>query len=149
MVGAATRSPGPTAPGATRTVQVSLRAAIDAPRRARALIGRIAAEAGLGEVRRHELVLAVSEAVTNAVLHAYPNVPGQIHLYVAAGEENLTVLIADDGAGLRQAALEPGLGLGLMLMAGAADGFVISQGPEGGTEVELRFSLRPGPARPV
>jgi anti-sigma regulatory factor (Ser/Thr protein kinase) len=122
-------------------MQVSLPADPEAPRTARAAIGRLADEAGFGGVRREELVLAVSEAVTNAVVHAYPQQDGQIHLYAALSGKDLTVLVSDDGTGMRQPTRRPGLGLGLMLMAGAADGFVISQRGEGGTEVQLRFSV--------
>jgi hypothetical protein len=47
---------------------------------------------------------------------------------------------------MRQPASRPGLGFGLMLMAEAADGFVIGNRGGGGTEVELRFRIG-SPAR--
>lgn len=82
---------------------------------------------------------AVSEAVANAVIHAYRDEPGMVHLTAAATDEDLWVLVADDGCGFQTPAATPGLGWGLALIAHAADEMVLVERAEGGTEVRMRF----------
>ena len=76
-------------------------------------------EDGIGAVR-----LAVSEAATNAVVHAYRESDGQlqVHAHVAAGE--LVVVVADKGSGLAPRPDSPGLGLGMPLMATVTSRFL-------------------------
>lgn len=85
--------------------------------------------------------LAVSEAMTNAVIHAYRGSPGDIHVTAAAIGGELWVLVADEGCGFQTPAERPGLGLGLALIAQACDEFVITERGEGGTEARMRFVL--------
>lgn len=108
---------------------------------ARATVIAIAGEAGASAEQMDHIRLAVSEALTNAILHAYADGPGDIHLTatVAAGE--LWVLVADDGAGLRPRGDRSGLGLGLALIAYATDELTILRRSGGGTELRMRFSL--------
>jgi anti-sigma regulatory factor (Ser/Thr protein kinase) len=84
--------------------------------------------------------LAVSEAVANVVVHAYPDEPGEVR--VAADVENgeLEVVVVDDGEGFRPGPA-PGLGLGLALMRHSATAFEVRDRPLGGVEVWLRFAL--------
>jgi serine/threonine-protein kinase RsbW len=92
--------------------------------------------------------LAASEALTNAVLHAYDGEPGRVELTAAIAGEELWVLIADEGRGLRTAAGRAGLGLGLALIAHSADHFAVVKRASGGTEMQMRFALHPPrPAR--
>ena len=90
--------------------------------------------------------LAVSEAATNAVLHAYrmPGMSGSIH--VTAGDSGgvLAVCVRDEGCGMSPRPDSPGLGLGLCLMAHEADHFEIGAGQDGGTAIFLRFALTVG-----
>jgi serine/threonine-protein kinase RsbW len=83
--------------------------------------------------------LAVSEAVTNVVRHAYRDVPGEIRMTIARLPEELAVLVEDDGCGPRVPSANPGLGWGWKLIADAADGFTVSPRAAGGTQVSLRF----------
>jgi hypothetical protein len=55
--------------------------------------------------------------------------------------DELWLLIADAGDGLRPRAGGPGLGLGLVLIAQLADEFQILSRGSGGTELRLRFKL--------
>lgn len=47
-----------------------------------------------------DIKTAVSEAVTNCVVHAYPNKPGIITLTVTLTEDNINVIVSDDGIGI-------------------------------------------------
>lgn len=91
------------------------------------------------------VALAISEALTNVVRHAYVGEgPGpmmvEAHL---EGDAELVVQISDEGLGPIPRGDSPGLGLGLGLMAQMADDFSISNRHDArGTVVSLRFSLR-------
>jgi anti-sigma regulatory factor (Ser/Thr protein kinase) len=84
---------------------------------------------------------AVSEAVSNAVIHAYRSTPGEVHITAAVTSGELWVLVADDGCGFQTPAESPGLGWGLALIAHAAEDFVLAERAEGGTEARMRFRI--------
>jgi anti-sigma regulatory factor (Ser/Thr protein kinase) len=84
---------------------------------------------------------AVSEAVTNAVIHAYRDQPGEVHVTAAVTGSELWVLVADDGCGFQTPARTPGLGWGLALIAHAAEELVLAERAERGTEVRMRFAV--------
>lgn len=91
------------------------------------------------------IALAVSEALTNVVQHAYlGREPGPIIVEARVERHNqLLVRICDEGRGPMPRADSPGLGLGLGVMAQTADDFNISNRHDTrGTVVTLRFSLR-------
>jgi serine/threonine-protein kinase RsbW len=89
--------------------------------------------------------LAASEAVTNAVLHAYElGHRGEVHVSASYVEGELWLLIGDTGHGMRARDNSPGLGLGLALIAQAADEFQILSRGSGGTELRMRFDITPG-----
>ena len=85
--------------------------------------------------------LAVTEAVTNVVVHAYREAPEPGEVTVVAAQENagMTVLVYDNGMGLLPRVDSPGLGLGLGLMAQVTDDFDIRTRAAGGVEVRLHF----------
>jgi stage II sporulation protein AB (anti-sigma F factor) len=92
--------------------------------------------------------LAVSEAMTNAVMHAYRhNGSGHVHVSAALASGELWVLVSDDGDGLQTGAESPGLGVGLALICEVSDGCAIVKRSGGGTEVRMRFSLESVPLR--
>jgi anti-sigma regulatory factor (Ser/Thr protein kinase) len=94
-------------------------------------------EEGLGSVR-----LAVSEAATNAVVHAYREETGDGELRVRAfvDASELVVVVADEGIGLAPRPDSPGLGLGMPLMASVTTSFqVVSNGA--GTEIHMAVAL--------
>ncbi len=74
-----------------------------------------ASAAGIQGEQLDGVRLAVSEAVTNVVLHAYRDEPGEVHVTARVVDHELWVLIADDGVGLGTPTLRPGLGLGSRL----------------------------------
>ena len=100
----------------------------------------LAADCGLDEHRIADVKLAVSEAATNALLHAYPqgDPTGVIHVEaeIACGE--LTITVLDEGQGMRPRADSPGLGLGLPVIATLAGRLEIGPG-NGGTSLKMAF----------
>jgi serine/threonine-protein kinase RsbW len=109
---------------------------------ARKLLATFAAAAGVRGERLEDVRLAVSEAVTNAVAYAYDGSPGEVHVIAAVISEELWIVIADDGGGMRTRPSETrGLGLGLGLMARLSDALTILTRSSGGVEVRMRFDL--------
>lgn len=123
-------------------------AVADSVTRARAAVTAFAEAAGARGERLEAIRLAASEAVTNAVKHAYGGDDGgAVNLCASYVEGELWLLIADSGSGLRARGNRPGMGLGLMLIAQLADDFQIHSRAAGGTELQMRFKLRsPAPA---
>lgn len=92
-----------------------------------------------------QINLAVSEAATNAIQHAYrdraASDAGDVRVVVRSQGDRLVVHVHDDGMGLTPRSDSPGLGLGLCLMAHETACFEIRKNPGGGTEVVLHFEL--------
>jgi anti-sigma regulatory factor (Ser/Thr protein kinase) len=65
------------------------------------------------------IALAVSEALSNAVLHAYlgHEQPGDVVVVAQMHEAALEVVVCDEGSGMRPRSDSPGAGLGLPLIA--------------------------------
>lgn len=115
---------------------------------ARAVVAARAAQAGLRTERLDAVRLAVTEAVTNVVRHAYPDREGMIELTAGlVGDHELWVFVADHGCGQQARSRNPGLGFGLGLMSEACDDFVVAERAEGGTEVRMCFRLDALPPR--
>lgn len=108
---------------------------------ARSALAELATCAGAPEEQVDAVRLAASEALTNAVLHAYPDGPGQLYVTGTVVADELWVLVGDDGCGLQPRAVSPGLGFGLALISQVADEFSIHTRSSGGTEVRMGFSL--------
>lgn len=100
-------------------------------------------------VDRDAVGLVVSEAVANAVIHAYRDrKPGDVRVSATLNEEGVEVAVVDDGIGLRPRPDSPGVGLGMPLIADLADRVEITAGPRGhGTRIAAHFVLM-GPAGP-
>src|ERR1700733_1647622 len=109
---------------------------------ARQALTAVAVAAGAGGERLEEIRLAISEALTNAVVHAYRNGDaGRFHVPAAVASGELWVLIGDDGRGMHAWNDSNGLGIGLALISGLSDDFTIVTRASGGTEVQMRFDL--------
>ncbi len=114
---------------------------------ARAAVARLARRGGMTPDQLDAVRLAVSEAVTNVVVHAYPSSTGPIHVTAVLTADELTVLIADDGVGPRSWPQRPGAGWGWPLLSSSSDVMTISQRANGGTLVEIRWQIgRTAPA---
>jgi anti-sigma regulatory factor (Ser/Thr protein kinase) len=108
-------------------------------------VAAFAIHAGMDDVGVSDVRLAVSEAATNAVLHAYRDGEGDLNVRAHVVGPNLVVVVTDSGTGLASRNDSPGLGLGMPLMASVTTDFrVVSRGT--GTEVHMAFALPVGGA---
>ena len=107
-----------------------------------------AARHGASRAAQIDIALAVSEALTNAVVHAFVLQPaGTMSLFAEAATDVLLVRITDDGSGMTPRADSPGMGVGLTLIARLASSVEFRPGPRGrGTELRLSFDA-PGMRR--
>jgi serine/threonine-protein kinase RsbW len=110
-------------------------------KRARWTVAEFATRSGINGEALDAIRLAVSEAVTNVVLHAYRDRTGAFHLNAAVAGEELWVLVADDGCGYKTPSQQPGLGWGLTIIAKQSTEYVITERATGGTEVRMRFPI--------
>src|SRR4051812_16992757 len=73
---------------------------------------------GTAEALVQTVKLAVSEALTNVVLHAYPDgEPGPVAITAVVDGSAVEVVISDEGRGMVPRADSPGAGLGLPIIA--------------------------------
>jgi anti-sigma regulatory factor (Ser/Thr protein kinase) len=88
------------------------------------------------------IALAVSEAVGNAVAHAYDDeAPGSIEVSATASPSELTVTVRDHGRGLAAGNGNPGAGYGLTIIRRVAQHVELVDTPDG---VELTMGFRRG-----
>jgi serine/threonine-protein kinase RsbW len=99
--------------------------------------------AGAGEDVLAALRLAVSEAVSNVVVHAYVEAeePGAVRVTANVCGDSLCVTVSDQGRGMIPRPDSPGLGLGLPLIARTARSLEVRRGETGGTEMRMSFPL--------
>jgi serine/threonine-protein kinase RsbW len=113
----------------------------------RGAIVRLALSRGAEPGDLDRIALAVSEAVTNAVRHAYPpGTAGPVRYLADIEGDDLQVIVADAGHGLDSEHRSPGLGIGLQLIAHSTSDFALTTLDGGGFEVWMRFILAGPPA---
>jgi serine/threonine-protein kinase RsbW len=84
--------------------------------------------------------LAVSESVSNVVLHGYAGEgPGSVTLSLAFPRDEVLISVRDTGRGMAPRFDSPGLGMGLPIIAHFARELDIHPADGGGTVVEMRF----------
>jgi anti-sigma regulatory factor (Ser/Thr protein kinase) len=127
-------------PGSTYSEEFS--AIAESVPRARTAVASFALAAGAIGQQLDAIRLAVSEAITNAVLHAYRAPGGMFQVSASYLPGELWVLIGDDGEGMRPGGQGRGLGLGLAVIAQLAEEFQIIKRSSGGTQLQMRFRLR-------
>jgi anti-sigma regulatory factor (Ser/Thr protein kinase) len=97
-----------------------------------------------GAIDPDGIALAVSEAVTNAVVHAYIDAPAPGEVEVVAKrlpDDGIEIHVCDDGRGLMPRRDSPGLGVGLPLVAKLAQRFRVETRPGGGTAISMLFAV--------
>jgi len=117
-------------------------AVADAVGRFRHDLDRVLRSIQVSEDRRAAIALVVSEAATNAAIHAYRDrATGPVAVRAFAGSGDLLLTVADAGVGPAPRTDSPGLGLGLEVIRASSDRLTVSPAsPAGGTSVRVLFS---------
>jgi stage II sporulation protein AB (anti-sigma F factor) len=113
---------------------------------ARIAVATFAANADFTVPDVEEVKVAVSEAVSNVVLHAYPAGPGDVLLLARVQDGHLAIDVQDQGCGISDLAKakEPGfttlpehMGLGLSFIESFMDSFSLESAVGSGTIVRM------------
>jgi anti-sigma regulatory factor (Ser/Thr protein kinase) len=99
-----------------------------------------------------DIKTAVSEAVTNAVVHGYPESAGPVDVAACVTDRQLDVFVRDQGAGIQPRPMteeETSLRVGLALIGALSDEFVVRGEDGGGTELRISFDLDRKPRHDV
>jgi serine/threonine-protein kinase RsbW len=124
---------------AERELRLELPPTADSVGEARRAVGDFATGLGAPDA---DVRLAVSEAVSNSVTHAFRGrEPGTVTIVCRKDPGQLTVTVEDDGGGMRPNLDSPGLGLGIPLITKLASE-VRFDSSEGGTTVSMSFQRR-------
>ncbi len=96
---------------------------------------------GVSEEMPHAVGLAVSETVTNAVIHAYVGrEPGPVSVHCQGDGERMIVEVIDEGVGVAVRDDSPGVGQGLALVGALAHTLELAPRSDGpGTVVTMSF----------
>jgi serine/threonine-protein kinase RsbW len=115
---------------------------------ARTLLAEVAERENASPSVRAALALAVTEACSNVVRHAYADreLPGEVEVRVGRVDEVMTVEVADHGRGMVPRFGGGGPGIGLALIASLAD--VVEIRGRHGTVVRMQFALEGEDATP-
>src|ERR671929_2130124 len=89
-----------------------------------------------------DVKLAVTEACTNVVVHAYDGADGPMIVAADVAPDVLTVIVRDEGRGIVPRTDSPGLGLGLPLIATLTESLELGTDDENRTEVRMTFRRR-------
>jgi anti-anti-sigma factor len=123
--------------------QLLLQAEPQAVATLRRTVGQWATFSGASDEEAHDLVLAVGEAVTNVIEHAYTSTGGQVEVEASIRQGLARIVIRDRGR-WRPPRSDEG-GRGLLLMRGLMEKVDVVSGPEG-TEVRLSHRVGRAPA---
>ena len=109
-----------------------------------------AAAAGASDEVTDAIALAVSETVTNVIVHAYDGEEGEVRVSCDVDGERVIVKVVDYGSGIAARRDSPGIGHGLATVGAVAQSLDIALGPdERGTVVTMAFGrLQPLDAAP-
>ena len=120
--------------------ELSLPAQSENLKKIRHAVSDFAASLGVPDETIADLRLAVNEACSNVVRHAYGGTVGEMRVEARPSGSSLLVFVRDSGRGLSRASHDPGTGLGLRVASAVSSSFAVAQTGEG-TEVRLVFPL--------
>jgi len=103
-----------------------------------------AGTSGASDRQREDIALAVSEALSNAVMHAYVGYdsPGLVAVNARMDGAWLEVVVCDEGIGMQTRIDSPGLGLGLRLIVRMAERVrVESLATTPGVRIRMMFAI--------
>jgi anti-sigma regulatory factor (Ser/Thr protein kinase) len=96
-------------------------------------------ELGLDGATLNDALLAVTEACSNVVRHAYEGTDGKMTLSGSAVDHQVSLIVGDGGRGFTPRIDSPGLGIGIPLISALATSVEIRASAAGGTEVAMTF----------
>lgn len=119
---------------------------------ARVVVAAFAAQLDPTVEEMADIKTAVSEAVTNAVIHGYDNKDGVIYIHCMIAEDTIYVEVKDNGRGMDnvEQAREPLFtskpelersGMGFTVMETFMDSLEVESSIDGGTKVFMRKQL--------
>lgn len=110
-------------------------------------VTELAKNAGFSEDERHEIAIALREAMVNAVVHGnHYSSDKKVNLILEVGDRALVIVIEDSGTGLDLESLPDPLadenllrpsGRGLLIVRAFMDEFTAERRAEGGTRLRL------------
>jgi anti-sigma regulatory factor (Ser/Thr protein kinase) len=109
----------------------------------RHVLGAFAEALHLDAAVVEDMRLAVTEACTNVVRHAYDGTPGPLEIVIRPAGESLEITVSDHGRGIGPSPDTRGPGLGLPLIAALADTLEIQHAPRAGSRLAMSFLCRP------
>jgi stage II sporulation protein AB (anti-sigma F factor) len=122
---------------------------------ARLLVASVGSQLDLSLNDIEELKVAISEAVSNAIIHGYKSSPNHIvSLNLTIATDTLKVIIKDDGCGISdvEQAMRPAfstdperMGLGFVFMQSFMDELQVESVLEVGTTITMIKHLKPTP----
>ncbi len=126
----------------TADVEVALPARAENIAVVRHAFGALGETDAVSEQTLADIRLAVTEACTNVVVHAYPDgQEGPMEVCASLRDGKLEVIVRDRGKGITPRPDSPGLGLGLPLIASLADTVQLGHDENGNTQVQMQFGL--------
>ncbi len=108
----------------------------------RHVLGALAEALDLDHAVVDDMRLAVTEACTNVVRHAYGDGDGTIDVIVRPCGEVLEVVVTDEGRGVGPSPDTAGPGLGLTLIAALTQSFEIHRSERSGSRLVMGFARR-------
>jgi anti-sigma regulatory factor (Ser/Thr protein kinase) len=109
----------------------------------RRAISAFAQANGASDETVQAVALAASEAATNVVIHAYRHrpEPGPLIAEAFLEDDEIVVLVCDEGRGMKPRPDSPGAGLGLPIIAQMAHRFEVSDRHGNGVALQMHFPL--------
>lgn len=105
----------------------------------RHVLGALAEALDLPPAVTEDIRLAVTEACTNVVRHAYGDRGGDVDVVVRPQGRSLDVIVTDGGRGMGPSPDTSGPGLGLPLIAALADSLEIQRPSTAGSRLVMSF----------
>lgn len=112
----------------------------------RHIVGALGDAYDVSRAKMEDVLLALSEAATNAAVHAYAGSPGPVTVAARVDGDRMAIRVRDQGRGMTPRVQSTGLGVGLALIACVAESLELRERSEGGTDVSMVFHLADDPA---
>ena len=120
---------------------------------ARAAVGAFAVQLYITASELADIKTAVSEAVTNSIVHGYANMIGTVYIFCKITDDCFEITVKDTGLGIEniEEAMQPLFttdtngersGMGFTVMQTFMDSLEVFSKPGEGTEVKMKKELR-------